>query len=219
MLAPAFTQSRNHTPRDASELLQSGRVARREFGVSVVPRGRALFWQGEQQGQTIKVLQGVVRAVRLLENGNRQILAFYWPGDIMPALALSRLFTAETVTPCHIVRHNIINGQYTPASLRDADQMQDEMLSLLLTICKKNSISRIASLLLGIRSHLPKDPKRFDCLQLLLPRADMADHVGTSLETVCRTLAEFKARKLIDLPTRKTIRFLNVAGLSRIANA
>lgn len=34
-------------------------------------RGRALFWQGEQQGQNIEVLQGVVRAVRLL--------AFYSP--------------------------------------------------------------------------------------------------------------------------------------------
>ena len=98
-------------------------------------------------------------------------------------------------------------------------QMLEEMLSLLLMMSQKNSISRIASLLLRIRRQLPNDPKRLNCLQLLLPRTDMADHVGTSLETVCRTLAEFKARKLIDLPTRKTIRFLDLDGLSRVANA
>jgi CRP-like cAMP-binding protein len=183
-----------------------------------VPRGRVLFWQGEYQGQTIKVLQGAVRTVRLLENGNRQVLAFYWPGDIMPAHVLSRLFTAEAITPCHIVRYNLKNRECMQGSLRDSDQILEDMLSLLLMTCKKNSLSRIASLLLGIRRHLPNDPKRQECFKLVLPRADIADHVGTSLETVCRSLTEFKARKLIELPTRKTIRFLDIDGLSRIAN-
>ena len=68
-----------------------------------------------------------------------------------------------------------------------------------------------------IRHHLPEDPKRPRALLLLLPRADIADHLGTSLETVCRTLAEFKMKGLIDLPNRKTIRFINVPGLLRIA--
>jgi CRP-like cAMP-binding protein len=190
------------------------------IGVScAVARGRALFWQGEHQGQTIKILRGVVRVIRLIEDGNRQVLAFYWPGDIVPVHALSRLFTAETVTPCQIVKYNFINGASTQDNLGDVDQMVEHMLSLLLMMGQKNSISRIASLLLSIRCHLPSDPKRQKCFQLLLPRADIADHVGTSVETVCRTLSEFKARKLIELPTRKTIRFLDVLGLSRIADA
>ncbi len=65
---------------------------------------------------------------------------------------------------------------------------------------------------LACRSQTP------EALRLQLPRADLADHVGTSLETVCRTLAEFKAKKLIDLPNRKTIRFINLEGLARISN-
>jgi CRP-like cAMP-binding protein len=200
--------------------LESGDVARRRLGVvSVVPRGRALFWQGEQQGQNIEVLQGVVRAVRLLENGKRQVFAFYWPGDIVRGRALSQLYTAEAVTPCRIVKYNPGKDECTRTDPCGTHQMLEEMLSLLLMISQKNSISRIASLLLRIRRQLPNDPKRLNCLQLLLPRTDMADHVGTSLETVCRTLAEFKARKLIDLPTRKTIRFLDLDGLSRVANA
>jgi CRP/FNR family nitrogen fixation transcriptional regulator len=93
----------------------------------------------------------------------------------------------------------------------------EETLSLVLMMGQKNSVARIASLLLRIRRHLPRDPKRPDAMQLLLPRADMADHVGTSIETVCRTLSEFKARKLIELPTRKTIRFIDVRGLAEVA--
>jgi len=61
------------------------------------------------------------------------------------------------------------------------------------------------------------DPKRPLALSLLLPRADIADHLGTSIETVCRTLAEFKMKGLIDLPNRKTIRYLNLQGLLQIA--
>jgi CRP-like cAMP-binding protein len=184
-----------------------------------VARGRALFWQGEYQSQTIKILRGVVRIVRLIEDGNRQVLSFYWPGDIVPVHALSRLFTAETITPCKIVRYSFLNGEYLRDNLRDVDQIVENMLSLLLMMGKKNSISRIASLLLSVRRHLPSDTNRQMCFQLSLPRADIADHVGTSVETVCRALAEFKARKLIELPTRKTIRFLDIAGLSRIADA
>jgi CRP-like cAMP-binding protein len=82
---------------------------------------------------------------------------------------------------------------------------------------QKNSVARIAAFLLRIRKHLPEDPNRPLASVLLLPRADIADHVGTSLETVCRTLAEFKLRKLIDLPNRKTIRFINLPGLLRVA--
>lgn len=182
-----------------------------------VARGHALFWQGEYQGQTIKILRGVIRIVRLIEDGNRQVISFYWPGDIVPVHVLSRFFTAETVTPCQIVRFSSLNGECLRDNLRDVDQIVENMTSLLLLMAKKNSISRIASLLLSIRCHLPSDINRQMCFQLSLPRADIADHVGTSVETVCRTLAEFKARKLIELPTRKTIRFLDIAGLSRIA--
>ena len=220
MLAYAFARAQKSFRPGVTDLLpESENVAQRGLGVtSAVPRGRALFWQGEHQAETIKIRRGVVRVVRLIEDGSRQVLAFYWPGDIVPVHALSRLFTAETVTPCQIVRYNFVNGVCLQDNLRDVDQIAEYMLSLLLMIGKKNSISRIASLLLSIRNHLPCDTKRQKCFQLSLPRADIADHVGTSVETVCRTLAEFKARKLIELPTRKTIQFLDIAGLSRIAD-
>lgn len=190
---------------------------RRHSASSYVPRGRALFWEGEQQTQKIEIVEGVVRAVRLLENGNRQILAFYWPGDVvMPAKSSCQHFTAEAVTNCRVLRSTVaaICQMNEPCG---AHQVLAETLSLLVTMSQKNSIARIAEFLLRIRKHLPDDPNRPLASVLLLPRADIADHLGTSLETVCRTLAEFKLKKLIDLPNRKTIRFLNLPGLVRVA--
>jgi CRP/FNR family transcriptional regulator len=183
----------------------------------LIPRGRALFWEGEHQAQKIEIVEGVVRAVRLLENGNRQILAFYWAGDVvMPSLSSCQQFTAEAVTNCRVQR-SAVSGVCQQSEPCGAQQALSQTLSLVLTLSQKNSVARIAAFLLRIRRHLPKDPKRPLARLLLLPRADIADHLGTSLETVCRTLAEFKVKKLIDLPNRKTIRFIDLKGLLEIA--
>lgn len=190
---------------------------RRQSRPTLIPRGRVLFWEGEHQPEKITIVEGVIRAVRLLENGNRQILAFYWPGDaVMPTRSSCQRITAEAVTNCRVQRSVVsdICQQDEPCG---ADQILSETLALVVTMSQKKSVARIADFLLRIRNHLPEDPKRPFALSLLLPRADIADHVGTSLENVCRTLADFKMKGLIDLPNRKTIRFVDLPGLQRIA--
>lgn len=202
---PLFKSTRNNSQEQ------------RKLSTSFVPRARALFWEGEEEAQKIEIVEGVVRAVRLLENGNRQILAFYWPGDVvMPTQSACQQFTAEAVTDCRVIRSkvsSVCRGDEPCGS----HQVLAATLSLVLTMSQKNCVARIAWLLLRIRAHLPPDPRRPDALRLQLSRADIADHVGTSLETVCRTLAEFRTKKLIDLPNRKTIRFVDLQGLERVS--
>jgi CRP-like cAMP-binding protein len=184
---------------------------------TLVPAGRVLFWQDDHQRQEIEIVKGVVRAVRLLENGSRQIIAFYWPGDrIYPAAAQLQCYTAEAVTICGL-RYSSRQVSSTAMSSGIAQVMQ-EMLDLVVAIGKKCTIPRIAWFLLRVREHLPRDPRRLEAQQLLLPRADIADYLGTSIETICRTLHDFESKGLIGLPTRKTIRFLNVSRLERIAD-
>jgi CRP/FNR family transcriptional regulator, anaerobic regulatory protein len=184
---------------------------------SCVPRGRALFWQDEHQGQNIEIRQGAVRAVRLLENGNRQILAFFWPGDTIRAPHAScQHYTAEAVTTCWVTRSSAADEGCTEHSPCGSHQLLEELLTLIPMMGRKNSFACVAWLLLKVRPHLPCDPKRLNTYQLVIPRADIADHLGTSMETVCRALAEFKARGLIELPTRKTIRFLDDKGLAQV---
>ncbi len=183
----------------------------------LVPRGRVLFWEGEHQAQKIQIVKGVVRAVQLLENGNRQILTFFWPGHvIMPTRSSCQRITAEAVTNCWVQRSTAagICQENDPCGAR---QILIDTLALVATRNHKTSVARVAEFLLRIRKHLPNDPKRPLALSLQLPRADIADHLGTSIETVCRILAEFKVKGLIDLPNRKTIRYLDVSGLLQVA--
>ena len=136
--------------------VNGGEATRRNSGAAtLVPRGRALFWQGEQQGQNIQIEQGVVRAVRLIENGNRQVLAFFWPGDVVrPARASCQHYTAEAVTSCRVIKYNATNGVCTRSDQCGAHQVLEETLSLVLMMGQKNSVARVASLLLRIRRHL-----------------------------------------------------------------
>jgi CRP-like cAMP-binding protein len=182
---------------------------------SHVPAGRVLFWQDDQQPQNIEVVKGVVRAVRLLENGSRQIVAFYWAGDtIYPAAAHQQCYTAEAVTACRLRYPSRRPSSISPCG---SSQVLQEILALVVAIGKKSTVPRIAWFLLRVREHLPRDPRRLEAQQFLLPRADIADYLGTSIETICRTLHDFQSRGLISLPTRKTIRFLDISGLQHIA--
>ena len=116
---------------------------RRQSTTSLIPRGRALFWEGECQAQKIKIVEGVVRAVRLLENGNRQILAFYWPGDVvMPTQSSCQRITAEAVTNCRVQRTTAssICQQDEPCG---AHQLLAETLSLVITMTQKNSLAEL----------------------------------------------------------------------------
>jgi CRP-like cAMP-binding protein len=217
---PLDMVSRSYSPQPAigAFLPPSRPVLGRAPSPIVIPRGRALFWEGDEQNQKIEIVEGVVRAVRLLPDGNRQVLAFYWPGDVvMPTQQSCQQFTAEAVTDCRVIRSSVANvcQAGTPCGTH---QVLEETLSLALTMSQRTCVARVAWLLLRIQPNLREDPKRPSALRLLLPRADIADHVGTSLETVCRTLAQFKAKKLIDLPNRKTIKYLDREGLMRVAS-
>src|SRR4051794_30795850 len=120
----------------------------RPQATSIVPRGRVLFWQDDRQSDQIEILQGVVRAVRLLEDGTRQILAFYWAGDVVrPALATCQHYTAEAVTACRVqrTRASQVCASDKPCG---ANQVLNDMLSLVMAMSKKNSIARLAWFLL-----------------------------------------------------------------------
>ena len=92
------------------------------------------------------------------------------------------------------------------------------LVHLLHGISRRCALSRVAWFLLRVRGHLPRCGADPEVLKLAIPRLDIADHLGLSLETVSRCLTELKGRGLIELPNRKSIIFRKEARLERIAN-
>lgn len=210
----------DHTPAPAvvanDERERRARL-RRCLRTTLVPSGSVLFSQGEEQKSAVEVIDGVLRAVHLSANGDREVLGFFWPGTVIcPSRTAAYCYAAEAVTASRL-RHTIVTtaaGEY--AGFSSAEQVVQELLPLLAAVRRKNSIARLAWFLLRIRRHLPYDRRRA-AHRLVLPRADVADYLGMSMETVSRTLADFNQRALIALLSRKTIRFLDLPHMSRIA--
>jgi CRP-like cAMP-binding protein len=82
-------------------------------------------------------------------------------------------------------------------------------------IAQKTVRERLAEVLLLLKDNFELD--NANTLQISLTREELANMVGTATESVIRLLSEFKQDNLIDLQGRK-IKFINVAGLTKVAN-
>ena len=50
-----------------------------------------------------------------------------------------------------------------------------------------------------------------------MKRADIADYLGLTIETVCRKMSDFRRASLIEMVTSSRIRLLNENGLRAVA--
>ncbi|MGV7034245.1 Crp/Fnr family transcriptional regulator [Methylobacterium symbioticum] len=162
-----------------------------------VDRSHVLYWQGETAGKEIEIVEGVARAVHLCESGARQILTFFWPGTVIcPSAGRLLCYTVETVTPC-LFRIPPPDRPAAPNSGTD-EHVLGELVHLLRGISRRCALSRVAWFLLRVREHLPRCGSEPEVLKLAIPRLDIADYLGLSLETVSRCLTELKGRGIID---------------------
>ena len=171
------------------------------------PASHVVFWQDERAPRQALVEDGLVRAVRVSPGGERQILCFFWPGDTVTAAGEEGpRFTAETVTRTRLRWLDRDEDRRQ----RGTDRILHELVGLLGVMAHSQAPARLAWFLLRMRPHLPTAPAcdEPDALRCLVPRADMADHLGMAAETVCRLLGELQDLGIIALPTRKSIRFL-----------
>jgi len=169
-----------------------------QFGSTVtVQRDEELYGQGDVADCCWRVLTGCVRKVELLEDGRRHLNAFLLPGDLFGLDDLdTRHFVAEAVTLTTLRRY--------PRGAVEALAKSNPALSLqlaALTIAKlhaahqrmvllsrKTSTERLASFVLEMDRRI--GPSGASLLNLPMGRADIADYLGLTTETVCRVLTQ-----------------------------
>ena len=203
--------------RDALDLLE-------QFGSTVtIPRDRQIHGQGEPAEACYRVLSGCVRVVRLMEDGRRQVGEFLLPGDLFGFDALeTHDFAAEAVTEVVLRRYprRMVEAlaeshlalarrlrELTATSLRTTHV-------LLLLLGRKTACERIASFLLEMAERLPQG--HGGMLGLPMSRTDMADHLGLTIETVCRALAHLRREGII-MVDRAGVRIRDRVALEQIA--
>lgn len=189
-------------------------------GVPVsVGRNMEIFAEGEPAGHIYKVVSGVVRISKLLPDGRRQISAFHTAGDMF-GFETDDLHhaSAEAVVPVKLVAYkwqSLLQAGTQSASLV-RDLLNLTMIGLrrtqehLLLLGRKNALERVAAFLL----EMSKRGKTGPVLELAMPRHDIADYLGLTLETVSRMFAELKALGAIKLEGARRVHVLDKERLA-----
>ncbi|KMO18837.1 helix-turn-helix domain-containing protein [Methylobacterium indicum] len=181
-----------------------------------------IYAEGDRPLHFYKVVSGAVRTYRLLSDGRRQIDGFHLPGDIFGLEAGDERRTgAEAVVDTVLTAHRrsdraALTGdagalacEVVAAMLRALARAQDHMLLL----GRKTARERVASFLLGLAERAGAD----GVLALPMSRADIADHLGLTVESVSRTFTQLERDGLIALPAhRRAVELRDRAALRRL---
>src|SRR5689334_5941626 len=189
----------------------------------MLAKGEELFAEGDDAECFYQVVTGAIRSYKLLSDGRRQIDAFHLPGDFFGLEAGSEhRFSAEAVGDAQVVAYRrsrlsalieddaAFRDRIMAATLRSLQRAQDHMMLL----GRKTAQEKLATFLLDMAERISEDEEHFD---LPMQRADIADHLGLTIETVSRTLTQFARSGLIRLmPAGRSIGLCNKMALKNL---
>lgn len=211
---------------------QSGRVAARwpHAGVEA-PRevtfapGQTLFFDGDDAVHFFEIVVGTVRCCRLTPDGRRQIYRFAGAGDM---LGLSgepqHSYSAEAVTEVVVRRHRLAALDAAMAGERRLRErvlcaLREELAAVRLQMVllgQMTASERVASFLLAL-SERATDPDA--PIHLAMTRADIADYLGLTIETVSRKINELKRLGVIRMTSPTELHIAARGRLCTIAEA
>jgi CRP/FNR family transcriptional regulator, nitrogen fixation regulation protein len=192
-----------------------------EMGAAMVfPRDAEIYRESSPASYLYKVASGTVRTFKALSNGRRQIRAFYLPGDIFGVeTGPEHAFSAEAITEAKLLvierkavvalagRDNDVARQLWSLTSRELKHARNHVLLLI-----QSAQERVAGFLLEMADRVPAG----DEIELPMPRQDIADYLGLTIETVSRMLTHLEKGAAIALPTSRRVVLRNRSALNRI---
>lgn len=196
-----------------------------QFGTTIsAQRDREIHAQGDQAAYCYRIVSGCIRMVKLMEDGRRQIGEFLMAGDLLGFDALETYdFATEAVSdvvlrryPRRVVDALAERNIALARRLRDVTSISLRLAhTRLVLLGRKTASERIASFLLEMIQRLPN--ARRNVLDLPMSRTDMADHLGLTIETVCRILAHLRRDGTIAIE-RGSIAIHDAVALQQMAS-
>jgi CRP/FNR family nitrogen fixation transcriptional regulator len=225
MLTPATLHPALHTeairtrsaPAVFHALFESGEVT----GAAMpFDRNAEIYGENEPADYVYKVMSGSVRTYKVLNDGRRQIDAFYLSGDIFGLeLGDEHCCSAEAISDSvvlvvkrsHVLaaaeKSNDIARRLWSHTARDLRRAQHHTLLLI-----KSAQERVAAFLLEMAERLAAGA----AVELPMSRQDIADYLGLTIETVSRTLSQLEGAATIALPASRRIVLRNRSALNRL---
>lgn len=187
--------------------------------------GAELMGESEPVTAYANVMKGVVKLTKMLSDGRQQVVGLQFAPDFLGRpFSEENQVNAEAASDVELCRfpkgtmealirdHPDLERRLLEQTLKELDEARDWMV----TLGRKTAAEKVASFLYLIAVHVDPDigetsmETRFS---LPLTRADIADFLGLTVETVSRQLTRLRTDKVIEITAN---RLIHVPDLGRL---
>ena len=192
---------------------------------TVEPHG-PIIDEGEPADYLFNLTEGAVKLYKLLPDGRRQITGFLFEGDFLGiAMNEKYAYSAEAVgqvSLCRFSRRKLerlldefpkLEKRLLGMASNELVQAQDQILLL----GRKTAQEKIVSFLLNLSDRAVKRAAPASPISLPMGRADIADYLGLTTETVSRTFTNLKRDGYIKLLQGGKVELPDRAELQELA--
>jgi len=183
---------------------------------------------GEKIERYSNIMNGVVKLTKLMADGRQQVVGLQFAPDFLGSpFGKNSDISAEAATetklcsfPASLLDEMIrqtpeLEHRLHVQALKELDEAREWML----TLGRKTAAEKIASFLYLIATHI--DPEVDQSVsrakfELPLKRADIADFLGLTIETVSRQITRLRKEGVIELENNRTV---IVPNINRLKNA
>ncbi len=191
-----------------------------------LPARATVFREGDPAGRVFTLISGTAKLTRLLPDGKQQVVGFRYAGDIIGYTTKDTYpFDAEMLTDaqlCRLDRTRLAGllERYPALEHRLLDLCVQELAATqeqLVTVGRLTAEARVAAFLMSLVAARRRRGVVGRLLEMPMTRADMADFLGLTLETVSRTLTAFRRRGWIREPAHQRVELVNLPALTSLA--
>ncbi len=184
--------------------------------------------EAQSQARYANILSGVVKLTKMSRDGRQQIVGLQFAPDFM-GRPFAENTDVEAVASTNVrlcsfpvsVLEELLDE--TPAMERriyrqTMDEL-DEARDWLFALGRKSAREKVASFLLLIASHANPEQTDEEALEIELPlkRADIADFLGLTIETVSRQITNLRKAGIVDVFDRNRMNFPELSALRKAA--
>nr|WP_303645123.1 Crp/Fnr family transcriptional regulator [Rubellimicrobium arenae] len=187
--------------------------------------GEAVARAGDRLEVVATVVSGSATLSRGLEDGRTQIVGLLLPANLLGRPGGQRLahdvVATTPLTLCTIRPHDLaglrasqpaLDARFLEMTIADLEAARNWMTVL----GRKTARERVASFLMMLAHRevvAGADPNRPVSFDLPLTREQAADYLGLTIETVSRQLTGLKRDGVIELPTKRGVKVLDLERL------
>jgi CRP/FNR family transcriptional regulator, anaerobic regulatory protein len=199
---PAPRQELSERLREGDRILDAAMVKEKP-----IPTGHVLVRAGEPQTVIYRVISGKLARIRAIEDGRRQIICIFSPGDLIAvkAMLLDRqpdnvqALSRATVKSLQYTDALALGDQHSNVNLRFMWQLAEDERRLhnsVIMLGRGTALERISTVLLDLQARLVEFGNQASLIAIR--QQDLADYAGLTLIHVNRTLKSLREQGALE---------------------